>query len=173
MNPQRDDFFDNVSSMVDLNLPTVLCGDFKYAVFNRSTDWAGSDPFDTSRDSSVSLRALFRDCCVIDAWRYCHPSFTAFTWRKSDGYLSSMIDFIGIPLPWAPFISSCTVVPCAFSDHSLVSVDVSILTPSREVRADGFLNKSLLSNKTFVEIIRSFWLSWHPQKGCFSSLQKW
>lgn len=172
MNPQRDDFFEYVSSMVDLNLPTVLCGDFN-AVFNRSTDRAGSDPLDTSRDSSVSLRAIFRDCCVTDAWRYCHPSSTAFTLRKSDGSLSSRTDFIGIPLPWAPFISSCTIVPCAFSDHSLVSVDVSI--PDSIQRGPGrwILNKSLLSDEAFVEIIQSFWLSWRPQKGCFPSLQKW
>ncbi len=172
VNPQRDDFFDYVNSMVDLSLPTVLCGDFN-AVFNRSVDRAGSVPFDTSRDSSVSLRALFRDCCVTDAWRHCHPSSTAFTWRKSDGSLSSRIDFVGIPLPWAPFISSCTVVPCAFSDHSLVSVDVSI--PDSIQRGPGrwILNKSLLSDETFVEIIRSFWSSWRLQKGCFSSLQKW
>lgn len=153
-NPQRDDFFEYVSSMADLNLPTVLCGDFN-AVFNRTMDWASSDPNDSSRDSSVLLRALFCDCCVTDAWRYCHPSSTAFMWRKPDGSLSSRIDFIGVPLPWAPFVSSCTVVPCAFSDHSLVSLDVPI--PDTIQRGPGrwILNKSLLSALSALKSLSS------------------
>ena len=51
-NPQRDEFFAHVSSMVDPSLPTVLCGDFN-AVFDRRVDHAGSAPFYPSRDSSV------------------------------------------------------------------------------------------------------------------------
>ena len=136
-NPQRDDFFEYVSSMADLNLPSILCGDFN-AVFNRTMDRAGSDPNDSSRDSSVSLRALFRDCCVTDAWRYCHPSSITFTWRKSDGSLSSRIDFIGIPLPWAPLYHLAPSCPVLFRITLSSLWRYPFLILSREVRVDGF-----------------------------------
>ena len=65
VNPHRDDFFVYISSMVDPAFPTFLCGDFN-AVFSRNLDRAGSATSDSTRDSSVPLRALFRDCCVTD-----------------------------------------------------------------------------------------------------------
>lgn len=75
-------------------------------------------------------------------------------------------------MPWVPFISSCSIVPCAFSDHSLVSVDVSIPDSIRRGPGRWILNKSLLSDKVFAESICSFWTSWRSQ--CrFASLQKW
>ena len=147
-NPQRDEFFAYVSSMVDPSLPTVLCGDFN-AVFDWNVDRVGSTPFYPSLDSSVTLRALFQDCCVSDAWRLCHPSSTSFSWRKPDGSSSSRIDFIGVPL------------------------DVSI--PDYIQRGPGrwLLNVSLLSDEAFLDIIRSFWASWQLQKSSFPSLQTW
>lgn len=47
-----------VFSMIDLNLPTLLCGDFN-AVFNRISDRSGSDPNDCFRECSISLRRSF------------------------------------------------------------------------------------------------------------------
>lgn len=78
-NPQRDDFFAYVASMVDLSFPSVLCGDFN-AVLNRHLDRTGPSTVDSSRDSSVPLRAIFQECCVVDAWSYCHPPSQTFTW---------------------------------------------------------------------------------------------
>ena len=52
-------------------------------------------------------------------------------------------------------------------------MEVSI--PDTIQRGPGrwILNKSLLSDETFIESIRSFWPSWHSQKGRFASLQEW
>ena len=50
-NPARDDFFEYVSNMIDLRVPTVLCGDFN-AVFDHSLDRRGSDVLDVSREFS-------------------------------------------------------------------------------------------------------------------------
>ena len=65
-NPQKDDFFAYVASMVDLSVPSILCGDFN-AVFNCHLDRLGSSSLGSARDSSVSLRALFQEYCVVDA----------------------------------------------------------------------------------------------------------
>ena len=72
-NPARDQFFGDLHSKIDPSIPTILCGDFN-EVFDRSVDRAGSDPLVSPRDSSSSLTYLFDDCCVVDIWRYLHPS---------------------------------------------------------------------------------------------------
>ena len=72
--PDRDVFFAYLLSQVHPSVQTVLCGDFN-SVVDRAMDRRGSSPLDYSRESSVMLTALFRDCCVLDAWRLCHPTY--------------------------------------------------------------------------------------------------
>ena len=99
-NPARHDFFEQVPSLVDPSIPTVVCGDFN-AVFNRSLGRLGSDTTDISRESSIALSHLFELCCCTDIWCYLHPSSSCFTWTSSDGTLVSCIDFVGCPYVWA------------------------------------------------------------------------
>ena len=82
-NPARDQFLDNLHSKIDPLIPTVLCGDFN-TVFNRSLDRLGSDPSDSSRESSSSLRYFFDACCTVDISRYLHPSSASFSWTRWD-----------------------------------------------------------------------------------------
>ena len=124
-NPARDQFLEQVSSWVDPSVPTVLCGDFN-TVFDRSLDRAGSDASDTSRESSSALLHLFDACCVIDTWRYFHPSSSGFTWMSSDGSVSSRNYLIGCPYVWVPSVSSCDIVPCPYSDHCAVLLRVTV-----------------------------------------------
>ena len=94
-NPARDQFFDELHSRIDPSIPTVLRGDFN-EVFDRSLDRAGGGLSTSSRDSSSSLKYLFEDCCVIDIWRYLHPSSSGFTWTRWDGSLASRIDLFSV-----------------------------------------------------------------------------
>ena len=118
-NPQRNQFLDDVSVSIDPSVPTVLDGDFN-TVFHRSLDRRGSDPFDLSRESSCALNRLINACSSIDIWRYLHPMSSSYTWTRSNGSLSSRIDFILVPHVWVPSVSSCDIVACPFSDHALL-----------------------------------------------------
>ena len=40
--------------------------------------------------SSSTLSWLFDECCVVDAWRYLHPSSSGYTWMSPDGSVSSL-----------------------------------------------------------------------------------
>ena len=80
-NPARDQFVVDLHSKIDPSIPTGLCGDFN-EVFDRSLDHAGGGLSVSPRDSSSSLKYLFEDCCVIDIWRYLHPSSSGFTWTR-------------------------------------------------------------------------------------------
>ena len=171
-NPARDQFLEQVSSWVDISVPTVLCGDFN-TVFDRSLDRAGSDASDTSRESSSALLHLFDACCVIDTWRYFHPSSSGFTWMSSDGSVSSRIDLIGCPYVWVPSVLSCDIVPYPYSDHCAVLLRVTV--PDVVPPGPGLwkLNISILEDEEYVHQVGEFWSNWCGRKSQFPSLGKW
>lgn len=88
-NPAQDQFFEDISPRIDPSVPTVLAGDFN-TVFDRSLDRYGSDPADSSRESSVRLSGLFDACCVVNIWRDLHPLLFLF-------YLDQVGWLIGLP----------------------------------------------------------------------------
>ena len=171
-NPARDQFFDELHSRIDPSIPTVLCGDFN-EVFDRSLDRAGGGLSTSSRDSSSSLKFLFDDCCVVDIWRYLHPSSPGFTWTRWDGSLASRIDLFGVPFSWVSSVSSCNTVPCPFSDHCGVCLSLSI--PDAVPPGPGFwkLNTSVLNDPEYVALISDAWSSWRRSISRFPSLWKW
>ena len=73
-------------------MPTALAGDFN-TVFDHSVDRVGSDPSDSSRESSSSLQGLFDASCVTDIWSYLHPSSSGFTWTRWNSSLASRVVF--------------------------------------------------------------------------------
>ena len=62
-NPARDHFLDDLQAKIDLSVPSLdlLCGNFN-TVFDRALDRRGSDPSDSSRESTSALRGLLDAC---------------------------------------------------------------------------------------------------------------
>ena len=77
-NPERNSFLLSCADLIDLAIPTLLCGDFN-AVWDRSKDRRGSSNDSTYHDSSASLHYLFSEACVFDVWRYLYPDTIAFS----------------------------------------------------------------------------------------------
>ena len=171
-NPDRDIFFEYVADKVDPSVPTLLVGDFN-TVFDRSKDRRGSDPHDSSRESSVRLAALFDTCCVVDIWRYLHPDASSFTWTKWDGSIASRIDLCGVPYVWVSFVSCCDIIPCPFSDHCALLLSLSV--PDAIPPGPGLwkLNTSILSDAVYYDLIAVAWRSWRSFVPRFPSLAKW
>ena len=169
-NPDRDAFFNFVSSQIDLSSATLVCGDFN-AVFDRSMDRRGSNPLDSSRESSSALLSLFRDCGVIDIWRSLHPATVAFSWLRPDGTLSSRIDFIGCPYAWIHLVQSCDMLACPFSDHCAVLLSVPIPEPTPRGPGHWKFNVSTLRDAGFRSSVSDFWAGWRTRKQSFDSLQ--
>ena len=157
---------------VDPSVPTLLCGDFN-AVFDRLWDRVGSDPFDTARESSVALSRLFSSCCVLDIWRYLHPSSNSFTWSRWNGLVSCRIDLFGVPFSWVSAVSACDILPFPFSDHCAVHLSVSV--PEAIVPGPGLwkLNLAVLDEPEHVTLISAFWAFWHSRAFAFSSQDDW
>ena len=171
-NPARDLFLDDLHSEIDPSIPTILAGDFN-SVFDRALDRFGSDPSDSSRESSASLSSLFDSCCVVDIWRYLHPNVSGFTWTRWNGAMASRIDLFGVPYVWVPSVSSCDIVPCPFSDHCAILLSVTV--PDVVPPGPGLwkLNTSVLVDDEYFALISELWESWRPSIPRFSSLAKW
>ena len=169
---ERSAFFESVCSIIDPGIPTVVCGDFN-TVVDRSTDRRGSDPLDMSRESSLALINLFRACCVTDVWRDLHPLTPGFTWESPDHSRASRIDLIGCPAVWAPFVSSCSIVPCPFSDHAAVFLSLSPPVPIPRGPGRWKCNVSVFRDPTLRSKIESFWLYWRSRQPFFPSVGKW
>ena len=172
-NPSRNDFLDDLPSYIDRSSPTIICGDFN-TVFDRSLDRLGSIVFYSPRESTQALYALFVSCCVLDIWRYLHPQCKQFTCTKSDGSLSSRIDYIGCPYAWISSISTCEILSCPFSDYCpiIMSGFFSASIP----RGPGIwkLNTSILLLEDYVDLVSSFWRQWRSRKsGFLSIMDRW
>lgn len=92
---------------------------------------------------------------------------------RPDGSISSRIDLIGCPLSWSSSISDCSFIHCPFSDHSAVSLDVSVPGTIPPGPGNWKLNVSILKDADFVSQLSVFWLYWQSRKSCFSSLPEW
>ena len=171
-NPARDLFFNQLDVLVDPATPTVLCGDFN-TVFDRGLDRVGSSPDDVSRESTASLARLFSSCCVVDIWRCLHPTTRAFSWSRWDGSISSRIDLFGCPYPWIASVSACEILPCPFSDHCAVSLNVDVPHAVRRGPGRWKLNISLLEDEEYVSLISRFLVDWRRCQNRFSSPSKW
>ena len=102
-----DPFGESLMLGIGLTRPSqrFCVGEFNLVV-DRGLDRSGSDPLDTSIDSSVALSRLLDGCCVVDAWHSLHPEFKVFTWLRPDGTFASCIDLVGLLVVW----SACAVV---------------------------------------------------------------
>ena len=109
----------------------------------------------------------------MDVWRHLHPDLRAYTWLKPDDSLSSRIDLISFPSTWLHLVSSCSIVPCPFSDHDAVFLDFSI--PESFPRGPGRwkLNVSILRDPVVFQTVSELWPRWRWRKPTFSSLQGW
>ena len=169
-NPARDHFLDDLQAKIDLSVPSLLCGDFN-TVFDRALDRRGSDPSDSSRESTCpsALRGLFDACCVVDIFKYLHPSTPGFTWTKWNSALASRIDLVGIPSLWVSSVSACSVVPCPFSDHC--GVQVSVTVPDIIPSGPGLwkLNTAILKDVEYFRLVSDFWQAWRGSINNFSS----
>lgn len=128
---------------------------------------------DISRESSCTLAKLFYDCCLVDTWRYLHPTVSGFTWFCPDGSLASCTDLVGCYVSLISSVVSCDVIPCPFSDHCSVFLSFSI--PDVLAPGPGLwkLNISVLDEIEYVTLISNFWSNWKLRKSNFSSILEW
>ena len=126
-----------------------------------------------SRESSVTSTKLFANCCCVNVWRHLFPSRSGFTWTSSDGVRSSRIDLIGSPTIWAPFILSCDLLPCPFSDQFDLRFSKSVSDAVPPGPNLWKFNISILEEDAYCQLIKKFWADWRYRRPSFSSVIEW
>ena len=111
----------------------------------------------SGKESRDTLLSFFQDCCIIDIWCSLHPGTSGFTWDKPDGLISSRIDLIGCPYAWAPFANSCSIIPCPFSDHSIVCLNITVPEVCPCGPGKRKLNISVLKDDAFISDVKKVW----------------
>ena len=173
-NPARNALLHDLSASPSLasEVPVIVMGDFN-SVLDRSVDRRGSDTISTHSESSAAIRTLMDSLHCLDGWRYLHPQDKSFTWDKPDGSISSRIDLVLFPRPWAPFMSSCVICPCPVSDHRAIVTRFSL--PDTIELGPSFwkLNISLLDDPDYMTVISTFWRKWRAELPDFSDIRLW
>ena len=114
-----DNFFASLFSVINPELPLVLCGDFnvvpdphmdRYGC-NVDSLWAYTWP--------VTLSTLLEHLDLIDIWRDKHPAQRSYTWCRANGSQASRLDMFWISSFFNEDVLEADIYPFFRSDHSL------------------------------------------------------
>ena len=162
----RKIFFENLH---DFFLPAdaiILGGDFN--CYESELDKLGGNVF------VAKYLADFRSCFRLsDAWRKLHPRLRQYSWFNSDFSIGSRLDKFFVSFNLASSVRSCDILPCCFSDHDFVSLQVCL--NNDYARGPGLwkFNNSLLSDSDFCSLISARITDFSTCVDNFLSIKDW
>ena len=125
----------------------IIGGDFN--CYDNSSDKFGSNAV-LSKDLS-DLKSCFR---LVDAWRAKHPRDRQFTWFDSSLSIASRLDTFLVSRDLSPHVQLCDILPCSFSDHNFVTLNVDLSNAARRGPGVWKLNNSLLNDAYYNQSVR-------------------
>ena len=142
---QRKEFYVDLYPLLLSSRPTILAGDFN-CVPDVSIDKRGGN---ASRGTGgwTELSSLLSDHDLVDAYRSKFPNQVAVTWRGRG--VSSRLDRIYLSSSLIPSVQSVQHVVNSVSDHDLVLMRMSPLSPVSVGKGFWKFNTSLLKDPDF------------------------
>ena len=129
----------------------IIGGDFN-CVLDNELDCKNRVP---SHEKSVKiLKQIIEDTDTVDIWRVRNPESRRFTWFKTKPKRTfSRLDWILINNGLQTCVTNCKIVPCSYSDHSAVLLEIEI---NDVQRGPGFwkLNNLHLADENFVKTVK-------------------
>ena len=127
---------------------------------------------------STALKALIESSQLCDAWRKLHPFEQKFSWQRRNpssvhGVSKARLDRFYTPISLTTSIHSCSIIPCSLSDHSAIYLKIKLPSPNLRGSAFWHLNNSLLTDKSYQDIIIHFWNTWQQQIHDFPNICAW
>ena len=153
---------------LDSSTPVLLGGDFNCTT-NPSLDRTGNN--EPHPHSSNEFKHILKCFKLIDTFRNIHPYDRTFSWARSDG-VAARLDRIYISKHFSQFIQSAEIKPCSYSDHDYVR----LFLKEKKIKGKSAywcLNTSLLDDKSYIDLIKDFWVDWRTQKNSFENIQDW
>ena len=133
----------------------MIAGDFNCV--DRAIDKFYSYDFHSS--DKTCLAALKTDFSLVDVYRKLHPSGISFTWSNSSNTQASRLDRFFISRSLLKGVRSNQVLPCTFSDHKFVCLDLTLDGISNRRCGVWKFNTNLLSDPDFRAQISSLILA--------------
>ena len=154
--PDRDDaaFFDEVFRIAasDQQDHLILCGDWNLTL-DPDLDTYNYSP----RDRRVRSRSTVAQNCsnfnIHDVWRVMNGQRKQFSWRKVNPVKCARLDFFLVSDSVLSKCLTCEILPGYRSDHSRVSLRLSL---SSQPRGRGLwkLNCSLLKDLNYLDMVK-------------------
>ncbi len=121
--------------------------------------------------SQHAIRKLIVEHDLCDIWRTLYKEQRQYTWAQIRRTLFPWLDWIGFTVLTSNVIKKCEILPCGFSDHSLVICSVFIA--NIKFKSAYWHFTSLLQDHFFKDVFSFFWKQFSSRKKDFSSLQQW
>ena len=116
------------------------------------------------------FRTLHR---LIDVWRKAHGRTIQCTWFNSDKLIGSGLDKFVIHSSLSPHAIKCEILPCVFSDHDSVNLELNLDNVYSHGPGVWRLNLDFLSDKDFCAVIVDLIQGHVSLKPAFPSLHDW
>ena len=109
----------------------------------------------------------------VDVYRHLNKQGREVTWTDKRGTVGSRLDRFYLPAAFLSERSKCDILPCYFSDHSLVKICFQLPEASPKGQGIWKLNVSVLQDNEFELQIRHFWSEWRDNKVNFPDQRLW
>ena len=143
---ERVVFFQSLQPYLFPNAHLLLAGDFN--CYDGTLDKMGG---------SLSIDARLSDLksvhFVRDAWRLKHPKERQYTWYNSDFSIASRLDSFLLTRFLCDRVASCEILPCVYSDHDFVLLNLDLHTTIRWGPGVWKFNNTLLQDEDFCASI--------------------
>ena len=148
---ERKIFFERLHNFFIPNGSRIIAGDFN-CIDNKLDRLYSAN---TVLPDRKCFSAFLSDFCLIDVWRKLNPRGVSFTWSNSDHSQASRLDRFLVSRSLFKFVRSSKVLPCVFSDHDFVDLELCLDGFSNKWGGVWRLNTALLADLEFKREISS------------------
>lgn len=163
---ERKVFFDSLPDFFFPHSLKIIGGDFN--CFESEFD-----KFQGNICISSELRDFRTLHRLIDIWRKAHGRTIQSTWFNSDKSIGSRLDKFLIHSSLSSHAVKCKILPCVFSDHDSVNLELNLDNVYSHGPGVWRLNLDLLSDKDFCAVIVDVIQRHVSLKPAFPSLHDW
>jgi len=151
--PNKDSpkFYREIFAKVDLEYPTILCGDWNL-VLEPKTDTKNYLHVNNPNARNVVTQTMIEnDLC--DPWRIQHPDMIGFTWKKKNPLKQARLDFFLATEDMMSHVIESSIMPGYRTDHNAVTLSLQF---SKYKKGSGYwkFNNSFLRSTDFTDSIR-------------------
>ena len=148
------EFLDELKEVIDKNeqISTICAGDFNTYI-NPTLDKDGGKLEEISLYSS-HLQLMLENYDLSDIWRTTNPTTKRYTWRQNKPLIQSRLDYFFISQSLLQSVKYCEIKPSIKTDHSLLSLTLSVNCNNKRGPGLWKFNASLLKDEIYIDYIK-------------------